>query len=43
VVALAVLAWALVFRVVLWLVSGVLWRAPAEQPSGTDGGSEPAT
>jgi cation-transporting ATPase E len=35
-VALAVLAWALVFRVVLWLVSGVLWRPGAEQASGAD-------
>jgi cation-transporting ATPase E len=36
VVALAVLAWALVFRMVLWLVSGVLWRPSAEQRSGTE-------
>jgi magnesium-transporting ATPase (P-type) len=43
VVALAVLAWALVFRVVLWLVIGVLWRPPPEQPSEKDQGAQSST
>ena len=43
VVALAVLAWALVFRVVLWVASGTLWRAPAVLPHEPDGGGQPST